>query len=314
VKSGPWRLIFMGTPQFAIPSLEAILAAGEEVAAVVTQPDRPRGRGQIVTPPPVKELALAWNLPVLQPPRLQDPEFIGRLKGLEPELMIVVAYGRILTHEILALPSVGFLNVHASLLPRYRGAAPINWALIRGEKETGVTIQWVRYQVDSGPIFLQERVPISAADNFGTMSARLAERGAALLVQSLDLLRREEAVKLPQNEAAVTLAPPISREMRRLHWELAAPEVAGWIRGLDPTPGAYALWQGKVLKLFGARVKRTEGKTAAPGMVLGLVNQGLEIACGQGSITVKELQLGGHKRLPAQEFLRGQAMLHQVLD
>ena len=133
MKSGPWRLIFMGTPRFALPSLEAVLAAGEEVAAVVTQPDRPRGRGQIVTPSPVKELALAWNLPVLQPPRLQDPEFIGHLKGLEPELMIVVAYGRILTHEILALPSVGFLNVHASLLPRYRGAAPINWALIRGE-------------------------------------------------------------------------------------------------------------------------------------------------------------------------------------
>jgi len=314
VKSGPWRLIFMGTPRFALPSLEAILAAGEAVAAVVTQPDRPRGRGQIVTPSPVKELALAWNLPVLQPQRLQDPEFIGRLKGLEPELMIVVAYGRILTHEILALPSVGFLNVHASLLPRYRGAAPINWALIRGEKETGVTIQWVQYEVDSGPIFLQERVPISAADNFGTMSDRLAERGAALLVQSLDLLRRGEAVKLPQNDPEVTLAPPISREMRRLHWELAAPEVAGWIRGLDPRPGAYTLWQGRVLKLFGARMKKSEGSLADPGTVLKLTRQGLEVACGQGSITVAALQLAGHKRLAAAEFLRGQPLIKQVLE
>jgi methionyl-tRNA formyltransferase len=314
VKSGPWRLIFMGTPQFALPSLEAILTAGEEVAAVVTQPDRPRGRGQIVTPSPVKELARAWNLPVLQPQRLQDPEFIGHLQGLEPELMIVVAYGRILTREILALPSVGFLNVHASLLPRYRGAAPINWALIRGDKETGVTIQWVQYEVDSGPIFLQERMPISAADNFGSLYDRLAERGAALLVQSLDLLRRGEAVKLPQNEAEVTLAPPISREMRRLHWELAAPEVAGWIRGLDPRPGAYTLWKGRVLKLFGARTKKSEGRLADPGTVLKLTRQGLEIACGQGSITVAALQLAGHKRLAAVEFLRGQPLIKERLE
>jgi methionyl-tRNA formyltransferase len=314
VKSGPWRLIFMGTPEFALPSLEAILAAGEEVAVVVTQPDRPRGRGQIVTPSPVKELALAWNLPVLQPPRLKDPELMRRLRALAPELMIVVAYGRILTHEILALPSVGFLNVHASLLPRYRGAAPINWALIRGEKETGVTIQWVRYEVDSGPIFLQERVPITPEDNFGTMYHRLAERGAALLVQSLERLRRGEAVQLPQDVAQVTLAPPISREMRRLNWQLPAPEVAGWIRGLDPRPGAFALWRGRVLKLFGARVKRTEGKPAEPGRVLRLTPQGLEIACGQGTITVREVQLAGHKRLEVAEFLRGRPLMAQRLE
>jgi len=314
VKSGPWRLIFMGTPQFALPSLEALLAAGEEVAAVVTQPDRPRGRGQIVTPSPVKELALAWNLPVLQPSGLKDPELIRRLQALAPELMIVVAYGRILTHEILALPSVGFLNVHASLLPRYRGSAPINWALIRGDKETGVTIQWVQHEVDSGPIFLQERLPIAAEDNFGTLYARLAERGAALLVQSLEMLRRGEAVKLPQNVAAVTLAPPISREMRRLHWELPAIEAAGWIRGLDPRPGAYTLWKGQVLKLFGARVKKSEGSLGGPGTVLRLTPQGLEIACGQGSVTVTALQLAGHKRLEAAEFLRGQPLIRQMLE
>jgi methionyl-tRNA formyltransferase len=314
VKSGPWRLIFMGTPQFALPSLEAILAAGEEVAAVVTQPDRPRGRGQIVTPSPVKELALAWNLPVLQPQSLKDAEFIRRLQALEPELMIVVAYGRILTHEILALPSVGFLNVHASLLPRYRGPAPINWALIRGEKETGVTIQWVQHEVDSGPIFLQERVPISATDNYGTLYARLAERGSALLVQSLERLRQGEAIKQPQNQAEVTWAPAVSKEMRRIHWELSAPEVAGWIRGLDPRPGAYTLWKGRVLKLFGARVKRSDRSLASPGTVLKLTPQGLEIACGQGSVAVQALQLAGHKRLETAEFLRGQPLIKQVLD
>jgi methionyl-tRNA formyltransferase len=313
VKPGPWRLIFMGTPQFALPSLEALLTAGEEVAAVVTQPDRPRGRGQIVTPSPVKQLALDWNLPVLQPARLKDPELIRRLQALEPELTIVVAYGRIFPHDILALPSVGSLNVHASLLPRYRGAAPINWALIRGEKETGVTVQWLRYALDSGPIFLQERVPITPEDNVGSLYTRLAERGAVLLVQALEMLRRGEAVQIPQNEAEATLAPPISREMRQIHWELEAAEVAGWIRGLDPKPGAATLWKGKVLKVFGARVKKTERRSTSPGTVLRLTPQGLEIACGQGSVTVKELQLAGHKRLEIAEFLRGQPLIGQVL-
>lgn len=303
----------MGTPQFALPSLEAILAAGEEVAAVVTQPDRPRGRGQVVTPSPVKELALEWNLPVLQPHRLKDSDFVRRLAELEPELMIVVAYGRILTREILAVPSVGSLNVHASLLPRYRGAAPINWALIRGDKVTGVTIQWLRYELDAGPIFLQEQVPITAEDNCETLYARLAERGAAVLVHALDKLRRGEAIKNPQNETEVTLAPPISREMRRLHWELSALEVTGWIRGLDPRPGAASLWRGRVLKVFGARLKKSEGSLAAPGTVLGLTPQGLEIACGQGSVTVQEVQLAGHKRLEAAEFLRGQSLIGQRL-
>jgi methionyl-tRNA formyltransferase len=314
VRSGPWRLIFMGTPQFALPSLEAILATGEEVAAVVTQPDRPRGRGQVVTPSPVKELALAWNLPVLQPQRLKDPDFVGRLTGLEPELMIVVAYGRILPHAILAVPSVGSLNVHASLLPRYRGAAPINWALIRGDKMTGVSIQWLRYELDAGPVFLQEQVPITTEDNCETLYTRLAERGAALLVQSLEMLRRGEAIKNPQNEAEVTLAPPISREMRRLHWELSAPEVAGWIRGLDPRPGAATQWRGRGLKVFGARLKKSEGILAAPGTVLGLTPHGLEVACGQGSVTVEEVQLAGHKRLSAAEFLRGQSLIGQRLE
>lgn len=314
MKSGPWRLIFMGTPQFALPSLEAILAAGEEVAAVVTQPDRPRGRGQVVTPSPVKELALAWNLPVLQPHRLQDPDFAARLKALEPELMIVVAYGRILSRELLAVPSVGSLNVHASLLPRYRGAAPINWALIKGDKMTGVTIQWLRYELDAGPIFLQEQVPITSGDNCETLYARLAERGAALLVQSLEMLRRGEAIKNPQNEAEVTLAPPISREMRWLHWDLPASEVAGWIRGLDPKPGAATQWRGRGLKVFGARLKKSEGTIALPGTVLGLTANGLEIACGQGSITVQEVQLAGHKRLAAAEFLRGHALMGQRLE
>lgn len=303
----------MGTPQFALASLEALLAAEEEVVAVVTQPDRPRGRGQRLSPPPVKERALAWGLPVLQPQRLKDPALLQTLAAFKPELMVVAAYGRILTPEILALPPVAFLNVHASLLPRHRGSAPINWALIRGDKETGVTIMWVTYEVDSGPIFLQERAPIAPEDNAGTLSVKLAERGAALLVKALELLRRGEAIRRPQPQEGVTLAPPITPEMRRLDWQLPAPEVAGWIRGLDPAPGAHTLWKGRILKLFGARVKKTGSHLASPGTVLRLNPQGLEIACGQGSITVQAMHLAGHKRLPAPEFIRGHRLIKQVL-
>jgi methionyl-tRNA formyltransferase len=313
VKEGPWRLIFMGTPEFALPSLEALMATGERVVAVVTQPDRPRGRGQKLTPPPVKELALTRGLPVLQPQRLRDPELVQTLAALDPELMVVAAYGRIIPPELLDIPSLGSLNVHASLLPRYRGAAPINWALIRGDKETGVTIMWVQPELDAGPIFLQERVPIAPEDNAATLAKKLAERGAALLIRALDLLRQGKAARIPQPAEGGSLAPPITPEMRRLDWRLPAVEVAGWIRGLDPAPGAYTLWKGQVLKLFGARVKKTEGSFAAPGTVNRLSPLGLEIACGRGTITVIEVHLAGHRRMSAAEFLRGHPVLKQVL-
>jgi methionyl-tRNA formyltransferase len=313
VKTGPWRLIFLGTPQFALPSLAALVDAGEDIQAVITQPDRPRGRGQKVSPSPVKELALSRGIPVLQPVRLKDPEFTATLKALAPELMVVTAYGRILTHEMLALPSVGFLNVHASLLPRHRGAAPINWALIRGDRETGVTIMWVTYEVDTGPLFLQERVPILPEDNAGALAVRLAERGGALLAKALDMLRRGEGRKIPQPDAGVTYAPPITPEMRRIRWEQPAREVYGWIRGLDPKPGAYTLFKGKRLRLFGARLEQADGRVGPPGAVLGLAQGRLEVACGEGAVSLGELQAAGHKRLAAEAFLRGQNLLGQVL-
>ena len=313
MKTGPWRLIFLGTPQFAVPSLKALLEAGEEVQAVITQPDRPRGRGQRVSPSPVKEPALNHGLKVLQPVRLKDPEFVATLSDFAPELMVVTAYGRILTHEMLAIPSVGFLNVHASLLPRHRGAAPINWALIQGDEETGITIMWVTYEVDTGPIFLQERVPILPEDNAGTLTTKLAERGGALLVKALEQLRRGEGLKIAQPETGVTYAPPITPEMRLINWKQTASGVAGWIRGLDPKPGAYTFWKGKRLRLFGARLEKPSGPTPAPGTALGLVQDRLEVACGQGTVSLKELQLAGHKRLAAEAFVRGQPLVGQVL-
>jgi methionyl-tRNA formyltransferase len=227
--------------------------------------------------------------------------------------MVVTAYGRILTHEMLAIPSVGFLNVHASLLPRHRGAAPINWALIRGDEETGVTIMWVTYEVDTGPLFLQKRVPVSPSDNVGTLAAKLAEQGGALLVEALEKLRRGEGVKITQPDTGITYAPPISAEMRLIHWDKPAPEVAGWIRGLDPKPGAYTVWQGKRVRLYGARVEKARGRVSAPGTALGLIEGRLEVACGQGTVSLAELQQAGHKQMSAEEFLRGQHLFGQVL-
>jgi len=313
VKQGPWRVIFLGTPAFAVPTLQALLTAGEEVAAVITQPDKPRGRGRKVSPPPVKERAQAHGLPVLQPVRLKDPEFLTGLQELAPELMVVAAYGRLLPPELLAVPRLGALNVHASLLPKYRGAAPVNWALIRGEKETGVTIMWMVPELDAGPIFLQEKVPIREDDHAGSLAARLAEQGAALLVKALELLRQGQVIKQPQPEEGVSYAPPLTPEMRRLNWNLPAQEVCDWIRGLDPQPGAYTLLKGERLKLFGARVARAEGHPAPPGTVLGPAPEGLEIACREGTITVREVQLAGHKRLPVAEFLRGRPLNREVL-
>ena len=313
MKTGPWRLIFLGTPQFAVPSLAALLEAGEDVVAVITQPDRPRGRGQKVSPSPVKELALRQGLPVLQPTKLKDPEFVAALRSLAPELMVVTAYGRILTHELLAIPGAGVLNVHASLLPRHRGSAPINWTLIRGDEETGVTIMWMAFEVDSGPVFLQKRVPIAPDENAGTLAVKLAEEGGALLAEALEKLRRGEGVKITQPDSGITYAPPITGEMRLIHWEQPAAEVAGWIRGLDPKPGAYTLWQGKRLMLFGARVAKANECVAAPGTVLGVTDGRMEVACGQGSVSLRELQQAGHKRLAVEEFLRGHKLFGQVL-
>ncbi|MCL6621167.1 MAG: methionyl-tRNA formyltransferase [Syntrophobacterales bacterium] len=313
MRDRPWRVIFFGTPEFAVPTLEALTAAGEEVAAVVTQPDRPRGRGQKPAPPPVKVRAQALGLPVLQPSRLKDPAFLAWLAEMAPELLVVAAYGRLLPAQLLALPQVGCLNVHASLLPRYRGAAPVNWALIHGDPETGVTIMWMVEELDAGPVFLQERVAILPEDNAGTLGARLAEVGARLLVAALQHLRRGEVIKIPQPQTGVSYAPPLTPEMQRLDFTREAREVAGWIRGLDPKPGAYTLYQGKRLKLFGGRVAEETDAPAPPGTVLGLTPAGLLIACGRGLVTVQELQWPGGTRLPAAEFLRGRPLVGEIL-
>jgi methionyl-tRNA formyltransferase len=296
------RVLFFGSPEFAVPALAAV-AAEHEVLAVVTQPDRPAGRGKTLAPPPVKELALRLGLPVLQPPGLKTPDIAASLGAYRADVFVVVAYGRILPPALLALPRLGPWNVHASLLPRYRGAAPIQWAIIRGETTTGVCIMQMEAGLDTGPVAARASLPIADDDTAGSLSLRLSELGARLLRQTLPRIAAGEVTLEPQDHAAATLAPPLRKEDGRLDFSAPARAVAARARGVDPWPGPTAVLDGQVIKLFAPRL--TEG-TGAPGAVLGLTpDGGLAVACGEGAVAFGELQLPGRRRLPAAAVLAG---------
>ncbi len=262
------RLVFMGTPAFGLASLQAVLEAGFPILAVVTQPDKPRGRGQRVTPSPVKAEALKRGIPVLEPHQPQQADILEPLRQLRPDLILVAAFGQFLSRELLAIPRLGSLNVHASLLPRHRGAAPVNWAIIQGDEITGVTIMWVEYKFDTGPIFLQEPEPISEDDTAGTLGARLAAKGGHLLVAALRAIERGEIIRRPQPEAGITWAPALTKEIRRLDFTRSRIELQRLIRGLDPKPGAFTYYDGRILKVFRPRLGAHQAVPFPPGTVL----------------------------------------------
>ncbi|MGB9660626.1 MAG: methionyl-tRNA formyltransferase [Moorellaceae bacterium] len=303
------RLIFMGTPQFAAISLKALLESRHEVVGVVTRPDRPRGRGQRVVFSPVKELALSRGLPILQPNDLKDPEFLDALAGLGAEVIVVVAFGRLLPPAVLHLPPLGCINLHASLLPRYRGAAPIQRAIINGEQETGVTTMYMVEQLDAGDIILQEPVAIRPEMTAGELHDILAAVGARLLVQTIDLIEAGMAPRHPQEEALATYAPPLLPEEEEISWEQEAERIVNLVRGLNPFPGAYTWWEGKRLKIYRARVvgKAEEaGGRAVPGEVVAVRPQeGFVVQAGQGQVLVTEVQPPGKRIMAAAEYLRG---------
>lgn len=297
------RVIFMGTPDFAVPTLRDLVEAGHDVAAVVTQPDRPKGRGKKETPPPVKETAQELEIPVFQPPRIKDPDFIELLRGLSPEVIVVVAFGRILSPDILSLPRYGCVNVHASLLPKYRGAAPIHWAVINGEKETGVTTMYMDEGLDTGDMILKEAVPIGEEDTVGAVHDRLAALGARLLVKTLALIRQGRAPRAPQT-GEFSYAPMLKAEDELIGWDQPARDIYNRIRGMNPWPGARTTLSGKVLKIWRAAVE--EGKNASvPGQVIAVGRDGLVVSAGSGLLRITELQLQGARRLNAGDFLRG---------
>jgi methionyl-tRNA formyltransferase len=304
----PYRILFFGSPEFAIPSLRALMESPDkedEVIGVVTQPDRPKGRGRKLTPPPVKELALKYGLPVYQPETVKDEAFLKEVEKLAPDLLVVAAFGQILPKRLLEIPPLGGINVHPSLLPKYRGAAPIQWTLMRGETVTGVTIMRLSPRMDSGEILFQRAMAIEPEDTFGTLHDKLAIFGAEMLLEALHRLKRGMLNPVPQDESLATYAPKIKKEDCLIDWQKSAQEIANLIRGLDPKPGAYTYLEGKLLKLFRPKVIPFTAKENQPGTILEAKKEGLQITTGNGILLVKEVQLEGKKRLPVAEFIKG---------
>ena len=296
------RIAFLGTPAFAVPALDALASAGHEVVVVVAQPDRPAGRGQELREPATKGWARARGVPVLQPTKVRDGVLAGQLSALSPDLLVVVAYGRILGEDLLRLAPQGAVNVHASILPRFRGAAPIQWAVAEGERETGVTIMQMDAGLDTGDILLQRTLPVGD-DDAGTLAPRLAALGGEALVLALRLLEAGAIVPVRQDGAKATLAPVLEKEHGRLDFRLPAARLAARIRGFSPWPGAFTSVGGRALKVHAARVGGDDG--LAPGAVRATPD-GLLVGCGEGSaLLVTEVQLEGKRRVPAAEFLRG---------
>lgn len=308
------KIVFMGTPDFAVPSLKALLDAGYRVAGVVTQPDRPKGRGQKLAPPPVKVAALEAGLEVFQPDKIKTAGFVEVLKSLAPDLIVVVAFGQLLSEEILQLPKYGCINVHASLLPKYRGAAPIHWAVINGEPATGVTIMQMDSGLDSGDMIASESIPVLAEDTTGTIHDKLARLGAKLLVQAATDLAAGTARRTPQDHGQSTYAPLLTKEIEKIDWSKSSMEIFNLVRGLNPWPGAYTMIGKKVLKIWGSRACTTdcipgpvpELADYPPGQVLGNIpDVGFAVATGNGCLAVTEVQLQGSKKMKAEDFMRG---------
>jgi methionyl-tRNA formyltransferase len=304
-------IVFMGTPDFAVPSLMKLIEEGHRIEAVVTQPDRPRGRGRRSLPSPVKQAALDYGLPLLQPEKIRDPDSVAALEALAPELIVTAAYGQILPQHILDLPEKGCINVHASLLPAYRGAAPIHWALIRGEKETGITIMKMDAGMDTGDIILQESIFITPRDNVGTLHKKLAQLGSELLVQAVELIRLDEHAGIPQDHSQASYAPLLKKEHERIDWLQTAEQLVNHFRGMNPWPGAYTDAPAGLLKIYEGEVYTGEGdgviaREDLPGTVVRIMHgKGFVVAAGKGHVLIRQVKPQNGKAMTADEYVRG---------
>ncbi len=305
------KIVYMGTPDFAVPALKALVREGYRVTAVVTQPDKPKGRGKTLLPSPVKETALEYGIPVLQPRRVREEGFLEILQQYEPDLIVVAAFGQIIPVSVLELPEFGCINIHASLLPKYRGAAPIQHAILDGEKETGVTIMQMGEGLDTGDILTKKAIPIRETDTAGSLFDTLAEEGAELLIRTLPSVFEGTAVREKQPEESPTAyASMIRKEHGLLDFGRSAEELERHIRGMDPWPGAFTHLDGKTLKVWKAAAlssagKEADGSVKEPGTILSADKDGILIACKEGSLLLTEIQLEGKKRMDSGAFLRG---------
>jgi methionyl-tRNA formyltransferase len=301
------RSIFFGSPEFAVPCLDA-LSSISDVAAVISQPDRPAGRGLSVRPPAVKVRALELGLDVWQPKKVRTAEFADALRALDADVGVVVAYGRILPRAVLDAPRLGCVNVHASLLPRWRGAAPIQWSIVHGDAETGVTLMQMDEGMDTGPMLAKAAIPIEPTDDAATLSARLSELGGELLRLELPRYVAGELTPEPQNDSLSTMAPLLTKEHGRIDWARPAPAVHDHIRGMNPWPGAYTTLGDRRIKVHRAVPSTLDPEGAAPGEVTALDPEGILVACGRGTLEIQELQESGRKRVDAGAFITGRGV------
>jgi methionyl-tRNA formyltransferase len=298
------RILFMGTPAFALPSLRLLHAQGYPIIGVVSQPDRPQGRGLKEVAPPVKILAQELGLPIFQPEKVRDASFLETFYQIKPDMVVVVAFGQILPKEIIDYPPLQCLNIHPSLLPKYRGAAPINWPIIRGETKTGVTIMLMDEGMDSGDILLQQETDIEAAETYGDLHDRLAQLGAIMLIKTIEQVVAGTAQRKSQDAAGVTFAPRLKKETGKINWQDSVFDIVNLIRGLSPTPAAYTQLEGQILKIFSAEAKQNK-VSEAPGTVGAASESGLSVAAADGYVILKDAQLAGKKRMLISDFLRG---------
>lgn len=298
------KVIFMGTPDFSVGTLEALITAGHDVVLAVTQPDKPKGRGKEMQFTPVKECALQYNIPVYQPRRVREAECIEELRKYEADIMVVVAFGQILPKEILEMTKYGCVNVHASLLPKYRGAAPIQWSIIDGEDITGVTTMQMNEGLDTGDMLLKVEIPIEAKETGGSLHDKLAEAGAKLCVETLEGLEAGTITPIPQGETTTSYARMLDKQLGNIDWSKSAIEIERLIRGLSPWPSAYTNWNDKVMKIWDASCASCEAQ-AKPGTIVQVKKDAFLVQTGEGVLEVRELQIPGKKRMDAGAFLRG---------
>ena len=299
------KIIFMGTPDFSVGTLEALIAAGHEITLVVSQPDKPKGRGHELSPTPVKAAALKHGLPVYQPKKMRDPEVVEKLRETEADVIVVIAFGQMIPKSILEMKQYGCINVHASLLPKYRGAAPIQWAVIDGEKESGVTIMQMDEGLDTGDMLLKGKLELAADETGGSLFDRLSILGAKLCVEALEKLPKGELKPEKQGESPTEYARMLTKDMGNLDWNESAEKLERLIRGLNPWPSAYTKLGDKTLKIWSARVCEKTDETAVCGEIIRVTKHTVCVACGEGALEITELQLQGKKRMDTGAFLRG---------